>query len=496
MTTAVTSSQPASEPQFFGHPRGLSTLFFTEMWERFSYYGMRGILVLFMVHALETGGMGLTDGTAAAIYGMYTAGVYLFALPGGWMADRLLGKRRAVFIGGMIIAAGHFTMAVPTTTFFFFGLILIVLGTGLLKPNVSAIVGDLYPDGGARRDAGFSIFYMGINIGALLGPLLVGYLGENVSWHLGFSAAGVGMVLGLIQFKLGGKYLGSAGVLSEEAQGRTGAAWRTFAMGIAVVLVVAAALFALSSAGTLTLTLQGAAQATGIIIVSLAIIYFIMALLFFGLDGDEKKRVMLIFVLFIGSAMFWAGFEQAGSSMNLFAERLTDRVIFGWEAPASWLQSINPLFIIILAPVAGSLWIRLGDRDPSIATKFGIGLCLLGIGFLVLAWASVNASDTNRVTPVWLIMTYFLHTCGELALSPVGLSSVTKLSPKRLVGQMMGIWFMGTALGNLIAGLVAGQFERLPLVQLFGAVAALAIGSGLIFLVLKAPISRLAGDVR
>lgn len=496
MTPAAISSQPASEPQFFGHPRGLSTLFFTEMWERFSYYGMRGILVLFMVNALETGGMGLTDGTAAAIYGMYTAGVYLFALPGGWMADRLLGKRRAVFIGGMIIAAGHFTMAVPTTAFFFFGLILIVLGTGLLKPNVSAIVGDLYPDGGARRDAGFSIFYMGINIGALLGPLLVGYLGENVSWHLGFSAAGVGMVLGLIQYQLGGKYLGSTGMLSEEAQGRTGAAWKTFAMGIAVVLVAAAALFALSSYGVLTLTLEGAAQATGVIIVALAVIYFISALLFFGLDEDEKKRVMLIFLLFIGSAMFWSGFEQAGSSMNLFAERLTDRVIFGWEVPASWLQSINPLFIIILAPVAGSLWVRLGDRDPSIAAKFGIGLCLLGIGFLVLAWGAVNASDANRVTPVWLVMTYFLHTCGELALSPVGLSSVTKLSPKRLVGQMMGIWFMGTALGNLIAGLVAGQFERLPLVQLFGAVAALAIGSGLIFLVAKGPISRLAGDVR
>ncbi len=495
MTPDAMAPNVAPEKQFFGHPRGLSTLFFTEMWERFSYYGMRALLVLFLVNALETGGMGLTDGMAAAIYGMYTAGVYLFALPGGWMADRLLGKRQAVFIGGIIIAAGHFSLAVPSSSFFFLGLILIVLGTGLLKPNVSAIVGDLYPDGGARRDAGFSLFYMGINIGALLGPLLVGYLGENISWHLGFSAAGIGMILGLIQYKMGEKYLGSAGLLSEEARGRTGAAWKTFFMGIGVVGVLAAVLFGLSSTGTLALTLEGAAQATGVIIVSLAIIYFVIALLFFGLDGDEKKRVMLIFILFIGSAMFWSGFEQAGSSMNLFAERLTDRVVFGWEAPASWLQSINPLFIILLAPVAGSLWVRLGDRDPSIPTKFGIGLCLLGIGFLVLAWASVSASDASRVTPVWLVMTYFLHTCGELALSPVGLSSVTKLSPPRLVGQMMGIWFMGTALGNLIAGLVAGQFERLPLLQLFGAVGALAIGSGLIFLVLKGPISRLAGDV-
>ncbi len=495
MTPAATAPPAAPEKQFFGHPRGLSTLFFTEMWERFSYYGMRGLLVLFLVNALETGGMGLTDGTAAAIYGMYTAGVYLFALPGGWMADRLLGKRQAVFVGGIIIAAGHFSLAVPSSSFFFLGLILIVLGTGLLKPNVSAIVGDLYPDGGARRDAGFSLFYMGINIGALLGPLLVGYLGENISWHLGFSAAGIGMVLGLIQYKLGEKHLGSAGLLSEEARGRTADAWKTFFMGIGVVGVLAAVLFGLSSTGRLALTLEGAVQATGVIIVSLAVIYFVIALLFFGLNGDEKKRVVLIFILFVGSAMFWSGFEQAGSSMNLFAERLTDRAVFGWEAPASWLQSINPLFIILLAPVAGALWVRLGDRDPSIATKFGIGLALLGIGFLVLAWASVSASDANRVTPVWLVMTYFLHTCGELALSPVGLSSVTKLSPPRLVGQMMGIWFMGTALGNLIAGLVAGQFERLPLVQLFGAVGALTIGSGLIFLVLKAPISRLAGDV-
>jgi len=485
-----------SEGHFFGHPRGLSTLFFTEMWERFSYYGMRGLLVLFMVEAVQSGGMGLTDGTAAAIYGMYTAGVYLFCLPGGCMAYRLLCKRRAVFIGCMIIAAGHFSMAIPGAPFFFAGLILIVCGTGLLKPNVSAVVGDLYPEGGARRDAGFSVFYMGINLGAFIGPLIVGYLGENIGWHLGFSAAGIGMVLGLIQYKLGDKYLGSAGLLSEEAQRETGSAWRMFAMGVALVVVVGAALFGLSSAGTLPLTLQGAAQATGVVIVSLAAIYFIVALLFFGLDADEKKRVILIFLLFLGSAMFWSGFEQAGSSMNLFAERLTDRMIFGWEAPASWLQSVNPLFIIILSPVAGALWLRLGDRAPSIPAKFGIGLALLGIGFLVLAWASVYTGDGNRVTPVWLIVTYFLHTCGELALSPVGLSSVTKLSPKRLVGQMMGIWFMGTALGNLIAGLVAGQFESLPLVQLFGAVAALAIGSGLFFLVFKGPISRLAGGVR
>lgn len=493
----MTSSEITSprERTFFGHPRGLATLFFTELWERFSYYGMRGILILYLVNAIETGGMGLNDAKAGAIYGMYTAGVYLLALPGGWIADRILGQQRAVFAGGVIIAAGHFSMAIPTTFTFFAGLMLIVVGTGLLKPNISAMVGDLYPDGGARRDAGFSIYYMGINVGALVGPLIVGFLGENINWHLGFSAAGVGMVLGLVQYKVGLKYLSEAGHLQPEVRDGVSQAKQRLLMGIGVTVGLVVVLALMQSMGAITLDLERVAQGTGIFIVALAILYFAYLLVLGGLTPAEKKRVVYIFVLFLGAAMFWSGFEQAGSSLNLFAERLTDRTVFGFDAPASWLQSVNPLFIIILAPVAGSLWVWLGERSPSIPVKFGSGLALLGVGFFVLAWGASYTGGGQLVSPTWLIVTYFFHTVGELALSPVGLSSVTKLSPPRLVGQMMGIWFMGTALGNLIAGLVAGRMESLPVEKIFSTVGMIVVGAGALFFVFSRPIKRLASDV-
>jgi POT family proton-dependent oligopeptide transporter len=473
----------------------LATLFFTELWERFSYYGMRGILVLFMVATAESGGLGWNDSTSGAVYGLYTAGVYLLALPGGWIADRLIGQQRAVFVGGCIIAAGHFSLAVPHIAGFFTGLILIVIGTGLLKPNVSAIVGELYPKGGARRDAGFSIFYMGINIGAWVGPLIVGFLGENINWHLGFSAAGVGMVLGLLQYKLGIPYLGGAGQLREEVLDGVGQAKQRFTVGIAITVGVFAILTLLQMMGTISLSFEGVAVGTGVFIVSLAVLYFIYLLAFGDLDGSEQKRVIYIFLLFLGSALFWSGFEQAGSSLNLFAERLTDRVVFGWEAPASWLQSVNPLFIIILAPIVGQLWIVLEHNEPSIPMKFGAGLTLLGAGFFVLAWGASYTVDGSLVSPAWLIVTYFLHTVGELALSPVGLSSVTKLAPSRLVGQMMGVWFMGTALGNLIAGLVAGRMETMPVQQIFFTVGMIVLGGGLVFFVFSQLIKKLAPDV-
>jgi len=490
-------STPASQAQWFGHPRGLSTLFFTEMWERFSYYGMRGLLVLFLTNAVATGGFGLDDQTAAAIYGLYTAGVYLFALPGGWVADRLLGQRKAVLYGGMLIAAGHFSMAVASTATFYGGLLLIVLGTGLLKPNVSAVVGGLYPEKGARRDAGFSIFYMGINLGAFSGPLVCGYLGENVDWHLGFGAAGVGMVLGLVQYVLGRAYLGGAGELDPERLAAVPRAWRQFGMGLGIVLGLLAIVAALQATGAIRLSLPQAAQGTGVVIVTIAIVYFAVVLLFGGLAPDEKKRVGAVFVFFIASALFWAGFEQAGSSLNLFAERLTRRVFFGWEMPASWLQSVQPFFVITMAPMFGALWAGLAnrEREPSTPAKFAWGLILLGLGFLVLAWGATYTVGDSRVSVNWLLTTYFLHTVGELCLSPVGLSVVTKLSPQKLVGQMMGIWFMGTALGNLIAGLAAGFMETLPVSQLFGTVALFTAGSGLILALFSGPLRRLMSGV-
>ncbi len=490
------------EKQFFGHPRGLSTLFFTEMWERFSYYGMRALLILFMTDAAH-GGLNMGAERAGAIYGLYTFGVYALALPGGWIADRLVGQRKAVLYGGVLIALGHYLLAVPSLTTFYPGLALIVLGTGLLKPNVSAIVGDLYKETGPRRDAGFSIFYMGINIGAFAGPLICSWLGEPrdgatwVNWHYGFGAAGIGMTLALIQYVAGAKYLAGAGELQEDfAQPeQVSDARRKLILGVAVVAVLAAGVVGLSSAGMISLTLVGFAQVTGLIVVVLAAVYFTWVIAFVCRDEVERRRIGLCAVLFVGAAMFWSGFEQAGSSMTLFARDHTDRVIFGTEITAGMLQAVNPIFIILLAPVIGMLWVWLGARNPSIPVKFGMGLVLLGIGFLVMSWGSSFLGDGN-VGMRWLVATYFLHTVGELCLSPVGLSSVTKLAPKRLVGQMMGTWFMGAALGNLVAGLVAGYIESMSMVQLFGTVALIVIVTGGVFFLLAKPFNWLSAGMK
>ncbi|NBC26542.1 MAG: MFS transporter [Bacteroidetes bacterium] len=492
---------------FFGHPRGLATLFLTELWERFSYYGMRAILVLFMVDAINRGGLGLDDTTATAIYGLYTMFVYLLALPGGWLADKFLGLRNAIWYGGIIITAGHFSMAIPGNITFYLGLVLIVIGTGLLKPNISSIVGALYgEDEQARRDAGFSIFYMGINIGAFIAPLVTGYLGEGISWHYGFGAAGVGMLLGLIQYKLTEKYLGTIGLEPEEAEdpAQQQRLFQRIKKGLWVTGALLAALFASISFGWISIDPVAIADASGIIIFFLVIAYFVYVYIAENLNEDEKKKIGVIAALFIFSAIFWSGFEQAGSSLNLFAERYTDREIFGWLMPASWLQSVNPIFIITLAPVFGWLWVWLAKKnmEPSTPVKFALGLIFLGLGFLVMMFASFYVVGGNQVLPTWLIMTYLLHTTGELCLSPVGLSAVTKLAPKKLVGQMMGIWFMSIAFGNLIAGRIAGQFNDeaiqadpnlLP--DLFWLIVMTTVGGGLLLLFFSKPIRKLMGNI-
>jgi POT family proton-dependent oligopeptide transporter len=441
--------------------------------------------------------MGMDVGTSSAIYGLYTFGVYALALPGGWIADRLLGQRRAVLYGGIVIALGHYTLAIPQDWAFYLGLLLIVIGTGLLKPNVSSVVGDLYPEGGARRDAGFSIFYMGINLGAWLGPMLCSWLGEDINWHLGFSAAGVGMTLGIIQYVKGAKHLGEAGQLKGEAATPSAVAHATklFVRGLLVVIAVVAAVWAVRALGIVEYSLEGFAQSLGVVILVLVALYFLYIVVFACNDNVERGRIGLIFMLFVGAAMFWSGFEQAGSSMNLFAEHNTNRMLFGWEVPTGWLQSINPIFIIVLAPVVGSIWVRLGSMNPSIPLKFGVGLGLLGVGFLVLSWGS-QYIEAGRVSPMWLVTTYFFHTVGELCLSPIGLSSITKLSPERLVSQMMGTWFVGAALGNLIAGLVAGRIESMPQTQLYWTVAMIVIAAGFVFLVLSKPLNKLAHGIK
>ncbi len=483
-----------------GHPPGLRSLFFTELWERFSYYGMRALLVLYMVDAGS--GLGLDDRTATAIYGLYTAAVYVVALPGGWMADRLLGTQRAIWIGGVIIASGHFTLAFPGRTSFFLGLLLIICGTGLLKPNISAAVGQLYASGDPRRDGGFTLFYMGINVGAFIGPLICSTLGESerFGWHYGFAAAGVGMVLGLLYFRRTRERLGEAGrhpsLDPARAEDRPAirAAWRNVAVGVLLVGVASAAVLT----GTIEVDPLWAAQRAGILIAALAVAYFVYLFSLAGLTTEEKRRAAVIVILFLGAAMFWSGFEQAGSSLNLFAERYTQRVFGSFEIPAGWFQSLNALFVFTLAPVFAAMWIGLARRnlDPSTPAKFGIGLVLLGAGFLVMMGAATLVQQGRQVLPTWLVMTYLLHTLGELALSPVGLSATTKLAPQRFVGQMMGVWFLGAALGNLIAGLIAGGFSDDAIAEfpaLYLQIVLTSAGAGLLLLVFVKPIRRLMG---
>jgi len=493
-----------SGTEVLGHPRGLATLFFTEMWERLSYYGMRALLVLFMTDQVMNGGMALDDATATAIYGIYTALVYLVALPGGWVADRLTGAQRAVFIGGIIIMCGHFVLAIPSTNAFFIGLLLVVLGTGLLKPNVSAIVGELYPPGDARRDAGFSIFYMGINIGAMLGPLVCGSLAQSESfgWHWGFAAAGVGMLFGIVQFRWTRGYLGDAGLEPshvtdpsiDAAKRRRG--WLMVAAGI--VALVAFVLLAMG--GAFELDPVAISRGSTWVILGVTALFFLNMFLFGGLDGIERRRVAVFIVLFFASAMFWSGFEQAGSSLNLFADRYT-QLDLGWITLLStWFQSINSLFIITFAPVFAWLWVWLARRhlEPSTPAKFGLGLILLGIGFLMMVFASQIVVGGDQAMPTWLILTYLFHTFGELALSPVGLSATTKLAPKRYVGQLMGIFFVSIALGNLIAGQIAGDFDPDNIAAFPGqymTIVMTTVGTGLFLLLLTPALRKWMGGV-
>lgn len=476
--TGASQTPPSGDRGFFGHPSGLSTLFFTEMWERFSYYGLRPLLVLFMSAALAQGGFGMDRTQASAIVGIYAASVYLASLPGGWIADRLLGLRRAIMCGAVLISCGHISIGLSSFAHsklpFFLGLILIVLGTGLLKPNISAIVGDLYPEGGARRDAGFSIFYMGINVGAFFGQIVTGFLGEKFGWHFGFGAAGVGMLIGLTVFATRArKTLGSLGLEPSRdpdpvVQERK---VRTIKLVLGVALAVLVLVIVLAATGVLPLDALAIGQNMTYVLVGVAVVYFAYLFIAGGLSGDEKKRVGVIFILFVFAAIFWSAFEQAPTSLNLFARDFTNRQLGGFEIPATWFQSVNSFFIFLLAPFFAALWLRLEKRsgDFSAPGKFSLGLFFNGLGFIIMIFAAnsvLSSGGAIKVSPWWLVASYFFQTIGELCLSPVGLSSMTKLSPRKYVGQMMGIWFLASAVGNLIGGLVGGHVDPKKLEQM------------------------------
>lgn len=439
-----------------GHPRGLMVLFFTEMWERFSYYGMRALLLLYMTLEVSNGGLGFGVKRASIIYGFYTFGVYILSLPGGFIADRWLGYRKAVLVGGVLITLGEFSLALGGAPLFYVGLSLIILGTGLLKTNCTTLVGKLYADKDHRRDAGFSIYYMGINIGALVAPLILGFMAQDPrfvaflakmglasanGWRWAFAVAGLAMVAGLIQYSLQQHKLGDAGL----------------------------------KAGAHT-TEHGHKSAHE------------------PLTPEEWKRMSVVFILFFFSMLFWATFEQAGSTLNLFADRLTNCSIGGWSFPSTWFQSVNSIWLLILAPLIGSLWVKLGSKEPSSPSKFAVGLLFVGLGMLLLVPAAKITGTGVKVGPWWLVGTYLLHTIGELCLSPVGLSTTSKLAPARYAGLMMGVWFTSIALGNLLAGFAASLFASLNPVQLFGALFGITAAAAAVLLVLTPTIKRLMGE--
>jgi proton-dependent oligopeptide transporter, POT family len=447
---------PARGLGFAGQPAGLATLFFAELWERFSYYGMRALLALFIVAPAAAGGLGLTTAEAARIYGNYTMAVYMLSIPGGFIADRYLGAHRAVLVGGSIIALGHFTLAMNSLAAFYAGLAFVAIGTGLFKPNISAMVGGLYPEGDNRRDAGFSIFYMGINIGGLVAPVVTGFLAQSavfkswlfawgfdpsLSWHWGFGAAGVGMTLGLIAYVAKGSRLAEIGRPPAISAATWGAAFLVLVGTLAVMGI------------TMLSDLPSLQWLRGLFLaVPIAVIVW------FAAKNDlDSKRLAAVFVFFIAAMIFWAIFEQAGLTIALFADQLTARSFAGLDIPSAWFQSLNPMFVILLAPFFAWGWTRLGTRQPSSPMKFVLGLFFLGLSFLLMVPAAMLTAE-GRVSPLWLVGLFFLQTVGELFLSPVGLSTMTKLAPMRFVGLMLGVWFLGAAWGNKLAGVLGSGF--------------------------------------
>ncbi|MBK6529126.1 MAG: peptide MFS transporter [Deltaproteobacteria bacterium] len=453
MSTASTSEAPVTEVVKKGHPKGLYLLFATEMWERMSYYGMRALLVLYMTGAADHGGFHWSRATALKIYGTYTALVYLTPLAGGYIADRYLGQRRAVVLGGFLMMIGHFLMAVPGVTAFFAALTFLIVGNGFFKPNISTMVGGLYPPGDARRDGAFTIFYMGINLGAFLSPLVCGTLGEKLGWHWGFGSAGVGMGLGLITFlALNKRLLGGVGLAPAPRGAQK-----------------------LGPPG------EGDYRAPGEVQTETA-----------KLTHVERDRLGVIFALAFFNIFFWAAFEQAGGLMTLYTDTKVDRHLFGLVVPTTWFQSINPMFIVLMGPLFSILWVRLAKarREPSTPAKLGIGLLLLSFGFVLMLGASKQTADGGQAAMFWVVGAYFFHTVGELCLSPVGLSAVSKLAPARFASLMMGVWLLSSFVANYLAGLIGGYSERLGEFTLFATIVGVTAAAGAVLIALSPVITK------
>lgn len=503
-TKFSTAEIEALDNGFMGHPKPLRPLFFTEMWERFSYYSIRPLLVLFMVAAVSQGGFGFDETTASAIYGIFAGSLYLAAVPGGWLADNWLGQERALWWGSLIIASGHLCIglsAIFGMTLFFVGLICIVIGSGLFKTCISVMVGSLYPNGDGRRDAGFTLFYMGINIGALLAGLIVGIFKEKGMWHVGFGVGGFGMLIALLVYRFSAstsliQYSQAKGIKTDWAQpahynGNIG----RWVLGFGVVL---AGLVIAIATGILPFNAETIAEYMTYAIAAVVILYFVVMFLSPKLDKSDKSRLLVCFLLIVGSTLFWSSFEQQPTSFNLFADRYTDLNVLGFEIPSIWFQSLNPLFILLLAPIVSIIWVKLAERnlEPNSMVKFALGMLLAaaGFGLMVLASKSILTDSHTQASPLWLVGSLLFLTLGELSLSPVGLSSMTKLAPKGMQGQIMGLFFASIALGNLVAGFFGGhvtadKIEGLP--TLFGTMAIFLIITAVILLLLAKPINAM-----
>ncbi|MFE7394339.1 peptide MFS transporter [Streptomyces sp. NPDC057582] len=485
---------PPGERGFFGHPRSLATLFFLEMWERFSYYGMSAILLYYLYDRTSAGGLGLDKPTASALVSVYGALVYMSGILGGWMADRLLGMRRAVLVGGLLIMCGHLALAVPGgLPALLISMVLIVLGTGLLKPNVSSMVGELYEPADNRRDAGFSLFYMGINLGAFVAPYLVGTLGQQVDYHLGFGLAAVGMAAGLVVYTRGRTRLGQAGSAPTQPL-RPGEQRQVVMRATVGVAVVAVAVVALAALGSLTVeTLINAVSALAVL---LPVAYLIMMLRSPHTDAVERSRLIAYVPLFIGAVCYWVVNEQSGSVLAQFADTRTDLEMFGIAVPSSWFQSLNPVATLILAPTFAWLWIKLGDRQPATPRKFATGLLLGGASFVLMAGPGLLNGVDEAASPWWLIASYFIVICGSMCLSPVGLSATTKLAPRAFLAQMMSLWFLASAAAGGINAQLVQLYRPQTEIGYFAGVGAAVMGVGVVMHLLAPWVQRRMGGVK
>ncbi|MBX9971634.1 peptide MFS transporter [Cytobacillus firmus] len=486
-----------SVPQkgFFGHPKGLFTLFFTEFWERFSYYGMRAILVFYMYYEVSKGGLGLDEPTALAIMSIYGSLVYMSGIIGGWIADRLLGTSRAVFYGGILIMLGHIALSIPgSLAMFFVSMVLIVLGTGLLKPNVSSVVGDIYSPEDNRRDAGFSIFYMGINLGGFLAPLIVGTVGMNYNFHLGFAIAAVGMFLGLVVFVFTKKKnLGLAGTyvsnpLSADEKGKV---YTRIGLGAVIIAILVAV-----GIPTGLLTFDSFIALVGILGIGLPIIYFTVMYRSPKTTEVERSRIIAYIPLFIASVMFWAIQEQGSTILANYADKRTQLDFMGLDISPAWFQSLNPLFIIFFAPVFAWLWVKLGDRQPSVPQKFSLGLLFAGLSFIVILLPAYLGGTDSLVSPLWLVLSYFIVVLGELCLSPVGLSATTKLAPAAFSAQTMSLWFLSNAAAQAINAQIVKFYTPETEMMYFGVIGAAAIVLSIILFLLSPKIQGYMKGIR